>query len=149
MCRSVVVTRPFVWYLFIASLFCLTGCAESGRGGLEVCGSVELDGQPMSSGSIVFVPLASGHKAAGEIASGAFHIAASDGPIPGSYRIEVYAPELSSVPWDDPLAFARSAPGIPPSNAIAAQFNTQSMLTADVTADGDNQFSFEVQTAKR
>jgi hypothetical protein len=135
--------------LLMVAAACLAGCGESGRGGLEVTGLVTLDGQPMQEGSVVFVPLASGHKTAGKITAGQFRIPASDGPIPGSYRVEVYAPDASPVPLDDPLAYAQSAPRLPPANPVASRFNTQSELTAEVAAGRDNQFTFEVQSATR
>jgi len=127
----------------------LVGCSDPGRGGVEVSGTVTLDGGPMAAGSLVFVPLDSGHKAAGEIVDGTFRIAGGDGPIPGSYRVEVYAPQVSPVPLDDPLAYARSAPRVPQPNPVAPRYNRRSILKADVIADGVNEFVFQVESARR
>lgn len=126
----------------------LAGCGDEGRGGVSVSGTVTLDGQPMPAGSVVFVPLTTGHKAAAKINAGSFVFGPDEGPIPGKYRVEIYAPEASSVPLDDPLAYAKSGPNVPPPNPVAAEFNEQSTLTADVMADGD-WFSYEVRSVKR
>jgi len=136
------------WTVCLLAVAAIAGCGEPGRGGLRVAGSVTLDGQPMPAGSVVFVPTGKGHKAAGEIVAGEFVIDESDGPIPGQYRVEVYASESSDVPLDDPLAYARSAPHVPPPNPVAARFNTQSTLRETVAADGENSFSFQVESHK-
>ncbi len=135
--------------LVAASILGLAGCGDAGRGGVEVSGSVTLNGAPMPAGSVVFVPSGKGHKCAGEIVDGTFRIEQDGGPIPGSYRVEVYAPDTSGVPLDDPLAYAKSGARIPGPNPVAARFNTHTTLEANVTADGVNSFAFHVESVKK
>lgn len=66
------------------------GCGGS-DGRLEVSGSVKVDGQPLESGSISFIPAAGtrGPSAGAEIKQGRYSIAAEGGPVPGKYRVEI------------------------------------------------------------
>lgn len=64
--------------------------ATSGRR-VQVSGSVEVDGQPLESGSISFISLATtqGPSAGAEIKQGKYLIAVDGGPDPGKYRVEI------------------------------------------------------------
>ncbi len=136
--------------LTVSATVCLTGCGDAGRGGVSVAGTITLDGSPMKAGSIVFRPADGnpGHKAGAELAEGRFSIDDANGPLPGRYHVEVYAPEESTVPLDDPLAYAKSAPRFPPPNRVAERFNVQTTLIAVVEQHAENAFSFAVESQK-
>ncbi len=111
-------------------------------------GTVNAGGKPLPKGSVVFVPAdgAAGHKSAGEVVAGKFLIEADFGPIPGRYKIEVYAEPAEPVALDDPQAYAKQfGRRPPPDNAVAVRFNRQTVLEETVAEAGANNFHFEVQ----
>ena len=86
------------WVSFFA--FCLTtlGCGGNGTTRpVPVRGTVEYNGQPLTQGSVVFVPMvaAEGHAARGAISrDGSFALTTfqeSDGAFPGDYKVTVFA----------------------------------------------------------
>ena len=87
------------WGLLLAG--CLAGCGSS-HGGVEVKGTVTLDGQPLESGSVVLVPLQGtrGPKCYALVRSGKFRIPASRGPLPGKYQVQVYSAAQLRVPME-------------------------------------------------
>lgn len=135
----------------VLGLISLAGCQDSGRGGVAVQGTVMLDGQPLAAGSIVFSPLEEmpGHRAATEIVDGKYVMKAKLGPVPGHYRVKIYADDPSDVAWDDPQAFAASKLRFPPRNPVAPQFNEQSKLTRVIQGQEPHQFDFEVTSLSR
>jgi len=86
-------------YLFgllaITTVLCLSGC---GSPTAEVTGTVSLNGNPVTAGSVILQPIAAGPKpAAGMLdASGQFTALASGGDLvePGEYKL-IYAPPMS------------------------------------------------------
>jgi hypothetical protein len=70
----------------------LAGCgSDSPRVAVE--GQVTLDGHPLPSGQIAFIPLgaASAPTAGATIEQGRYQIAADGGPFPGEHRVEIRA----------------------------------------------------------
>jgi hypothetical protein len=106
------------------------GCGR-GTDRIAVKGSVAVDGKPLESGSIRFVPDAGvqGPTAGGSIAAGRFEIPATDGPLAGIHRVEITAsrPTGDHVPDD---ATGNLAPVhrqyLPP------RFNDETTIRADI-----------------
>jgi hypothetical protein len=111
------------------------GCG--GRETLEVSGGVTFDGKPVERGEISFVPTAGGAPDGGVIEQGKFQFQAR----PGSKRVEIRGSR--PVP---PARQSNSEMGPMYEDYIPARYNDQSTLTADVTADGDRHFQFDLRS---
>ncbi len=77
--------------LFLVFALLAAGCSPEGRN--EVSGQVAVDGQPVETGSISFVPVEGGQgpQAGGNISKGSYHLARKDGPFAGRHRVEIIA----------------------------------------------------------
>lgn len=118
------VHRPACIVLLGISL--LSGCGK-GKSQSTVSGRVTLNGVPIESGSILFVPIdeTPGGTSGTSIAAGSF--AVDRGLVPGTYRVEVRAPRPSSTLIPKPFG----APGemiAASEEAIAEEFNDHSTL---------------------
>jgi hypothetical protein len=135
--------RAFV-PLAAISVFLLIGCGP-GSDRLPISGKVTLDGAPLDGGAIrlTSLPGAKQFATGAEIKNGEFDIPRSKGLPPGTYHLEISAPDNSAAP-----VMSRGAPGergIPTQpERIPPDFNIQSKKTIEVMADGDNHFVFEI-----
>ena len=125
----------------------LVGCGESDKLPREaVSGSVSVEGKPLKSGLITFLPNESNTPTQGGavVLEGKYTIPKNQGLVPGKYRIIITSPE------DKPEVIvdkANNAPGMPPLPAkevIPKQYNSESLLSAEVTAGGKNVFEFNL-----
>jgi hypothetical protein len=129
----------------IGALVLFAGCGpKSGR--LAISGEVKLDGVPPYQGAIRLTSsgaeklFASGAM----IQNGEFYIPQEKGLPPGTYLVEISAPDTSAPP-----VVYKGAPGepaLPPTapERIPAEYNIDSKHTVNVTTDGDNHFVFEI-----
>lgn len=121
----------------LALLGLLCGC--SGQKAASVHGQVTLDGEPVSAGSIVFLPAAAGgRKAAAAIEGGAYSIPASEQLAPGSYRVEIswHKPTGRKIPSADPGMTMDET-----REAVPARYNSDSTLTAEIGGDAEKDFA--------
>ena len=136
--------------LLLALTIPLTGCGGSEvdeRGQrVGVSGQVVLDGQPLSKGRIVFVSDegAGAVKATGLIENGAYSIDEAKGPVVSTARVEIH-PELMEL---EDLEAARGGDrfkkvDIKPVH-IPPRYNSRTELTAQISAEGENAFTFEL-----
>ncbi len=135
--------------LFVGVCAFVAGCGgdSSGPKGVAISGTVTLDGAPLDHGTILIKW--SGSAAGADIANGKFAIPANVGPIPGKHRVEISSPEGGSkVTSTDPTKAMDEASGPPPTERIAAKYNTESELTAEVK-DGGETFSFALKSAAK
>jgi hypothetical protein len=128
--------------------FAIAGSAGCGKGGPQratVAGSVQLDGQPVESGSIAFYPVEGtrGPSAGGRIEAGRYRIASAKGAVVGKARVEINAPKKTGRMIPDPInskaLVEEYVEGIP------SKYNSESTLTRDIAA-GDNQLDFNLTT---
>jgi hypothetical protein len=127
-------------------LLAAAGCAK-GPNRLKVSGTVLYKGQPLDQGRIEFEPDDPGAKFFGgaPIEAGAFIIPSSLGLMPGRYKVRVYSSDRVLPPGDGPPP-PPGSPGMPtPKERVAAKFNTQTTLTAEVKPDAENVFTFNVE----
>jgi hypothetical protein len=119
---------------------------------LPISGNVTLNGTPLDSGSVRFSSTG-GEKifATGAmIQNGGYHIPQEKGLPPGTYHLEINSPDAKA-----PLVAAPAAPGEPTIRTaperIPSEYNVNSKKTIEVTADGKNNFDFEIvsRTAKK
>ena len=111
---------------------------------LEINGKVTLNGAPLDGGAIRFSSLGEKKMASGAMVNGGqYDIPREKGLLPGSYRVELSAPDESVPP-----VMVRPPGGGPGSLAaperIPAEYNENSTHTIEVTAGGDNQFDFDI-----
>lgn len=147
--------RILGWARLSASACCLAvlgfaGCSKpEGPLRVPVAGLVSLDGNPLPTGSIRFIPTgkSKGPAAVGEIIDGEFELTEEDGPIIGSHRVEIDVPNAAEL--DDDQAFARrieqgqprsEQPSIPPS------YNRRSILVVQIGEEGEFELNFPLQS---
>ena len=88
----------------LAALLILSGCgAKSGLDMVPIKGEVAYNGQPLTEGSVVYIPVdAAGRQATGKIQpDGTFQLTtreANDGAVVGEYKIVVHAVKE---PWEE------------------------------------------------
>jgi len=82
----------------------------------------------------------------GHIAGGQFTIPQNIGPTAGSYQVRISSIAPGSAPADPNEAMA-AANEPPPEEEIAARFNSETELTAEVGPDQNNSFDFQVESS--
>ena len=131
----------------VVSVLILCGCGGSeGPVTVTVTGSVSLDGQPVSSGQIIFNDVAGTEKAyAGVIKDGAFSFPSTV----GQKKVSISSPQeivgsstiVGGIPGDP---VSDENPALEILESIPANYNESTTLTADVTSGGANEFPFEL-----
>ena len=128
----------------ILSLTLLLGCgSQDPRRGLS--GTVTLDGEPLALGSISFRGLrgTSGPTAGGEIKEGQFIVPRDGGTFTGTFRVEISATRKTGKQVQDPLLGMMVDEF---EQIIPKQYNLQSELSVEVTADGPNEYEFALES---
>jgi hypothetical protein len=139
--------------LFLSSA--IFGLALGGCGGggdnlprEPVWGNVTLDGKPLSSGQIEFVPSANAGgqvvAASGEIKDGQYSIPRESGPTPGTYTVSIYSTASTEASVD-----ASDGPGKAPvvaKNTIPTKYNSNSKLAAEIKEGGRNTFTYDLES---
>ncbi len=125
--------------LLSAGLFFLTGCGSAGRHALQ--GTVTLDGQPVKTGTISFLPTAgtSGNSSGGEIKDGKFSIPAKVGLQTGEYRVTINARIATGKKVRD------AQTGQFFDEMVSAHHKQTGKLTVTIPVEG-NEVSFELTT---
>jgi len=130
----------------------LVGCGGDGLPRVAVEGSVSLDGSPLPAGVIRFIPSDDSPATAAVIHEGKFALPKREGPVVGPHRVEIEATEHLDFDIDDEAAFAAHAQanrGRPLKNPIPPIYNKNSTLTAQITADGEREFHFSLESNPR
>jgi hypothetical protein len=131
------------------SLICLlaapwslvAGCG--GRGGEvarePVSGAVTLDGRPVPSGAITFTPSAGGGSAVVRgIRDGKYQVDRDEGPLPGSYGVEVVIAQPTGKKFPHPAQRGQWLDEF--------SHRTYANLTADVRPGAENKFDFALSS---
>jgi hypothetical protein len=130
----------------ILSLVVTAGCGSGdGLDRQAISGIITLDGQPLSDGAIHLEPMTnpSGTAVGATIRRGAFAIARDQGPIPGSYRVRIYAGSGVQAPPGKGQTERTRRPMV---ERLPDTYNVRTELRADVTARGANRFPFELHS---
>ena len=133
----------------ILLLIVTVGCGSSdGLDRQAISGIVTLDGQPLNDGAIHLEPATnqSGTAVGATIRRGAFAIAREQGPVPGSYRVRIYATSGVQPP---PVKGQTEHTRRPMVERLPDIYNVRTELRADVTARGANRFRFELHSDAR
>jgi hypothetical protein len=131
-------------------LLLLVSAAGCGSGdGLNrqaISGIVTLDGWPLEGGAILLEPTSfeSGKSTAvgATIRRGEFTLARDRGPIPGRYRVRIYASAGVQAPPHQGQTDKTRRPMV---ERVPNVYNTRSELRAEVRARGPNRYRFELQ----
>jgi hypothetical protein len=117
----------------LLSLLALTGCGGD-RKLVTVAGSVTLDGEPVESGAILFVPVdGNAQTTGGEIRNGRYSVQVP----PGVMKVSLSAPKVVGRKKIYPTP---NSPEMPVTvEALPARYNEQTELTIEVTARGNRQ----------
>jgi len=131
------------WCVGGVYLVILAGCGEASRR-TELEGTVTFDGEPLPKGSIAFHPQAgtSGPSAGGKIEDGRFVVDRQRGAFAGKFRVEITATRKNGKKEQTP--FGTEVDGY--DQYLLPRYNRQSELTAEVIADGPNQFEFALDS---
>ena len=118
------------------------GCGSSdGLNRQAISGTVTLDGQPISRGAILFEPATqeSGTAVGATIRQGAFAISRHEGPVPGSYRVRIYASSEIQAP---PAKGQTDRTPRPMVERFPSRYNTQTELRVRVAGSICQSISF-------
>ena len=143
---SILLRGGFLSFALLAAS--LAGCSsQEGPARVAVSGRVTLDGQPLASGQIRFLPQGEGPAAAAIIHNGVYELPESAGPVPGAQRVEIEALDYYGFAIDDEAAYVEHVEkkgGRIPRNPVPEIYNRRSTLTASVTPDGSHEFNFQL-----
>ena len=116
-------------------LLLLAGCGSDSQQRHSLEGTVTLDGQPLASGAITFRPLAGtdGPSAGGKVTDGRFSVQPEGGTFVGKFRVEITASRKSGKQEKD---YRTGKPMDIIEQYLPPRYNSQSELTAEVTAEG-------------
>lgn len=135
----------------LVGLLCLFPLTSVGCGGesegVEVQGTVTVNGQPVDNGAITFVPSAGGSKKGGTVIEGGkYTVPASVGLAAGSYKVEILwqKPTGRKYKSDDTGEMVEET-----TQALPPNYNTSTTLTADLTDETTQKdFSLDVPSLK-
>ena len=116
--------------LIVAVLGC---CGTSGPKKYDVSGEVTWNGAPLSEGDILFEPIDGGVPDHGKITDGKFDFQATE----GEKKVSIMATKAAA-DVDPEMGMA------PQVNYIPLRYNAQSKLTANVTPDSENRYTFSL-----
>jgi hypothetical protein len=113
-----------------------------------ISGIVTLDGRPLEGGAILLEPTSfdsgTGTAVGATIRRGEFTVPRAQGPIPGRYRVRIYASSgVQAPPREGQTDKARR----PMVERIPDVYNTRSELRAEVRAQGRNRYRFELRAS--
>ena len=133
--------------LVLCVLAAAAGCGGGDSSGRHaVSGTVTVDGAPVQQGNINFQPVEQSTTSAGAVINnGTYSVPQEGGLLPGTYRVEIYAP----VPGTGGTLEEGALPGEPLPEAeelIPPEWNTESEQTIEVKPEGPFEFNFDVKT---
>ncbi|HET6576657.1 MAG TPA: hypothetical protein VFG68_23870 [Fimbriiglobus sp.] len=137
--------RVFGYLAVLVAAAGLAGCG-GGTNKKAVSGTVTWKSQPLATGMIRFLPVEAGGQTetGAVITDGKFDIPKEQGLLPGKYKVAISSPDPKSGQGPADAAPGERG-GYPATERIAAKYNSKTVLTADVTADGKNHFEFQVE----
>lgn len=120
----------------------VSGCGTAGNR-VSVGGKVTVDGHPVESGTISFMPVTGtpGPSAGGPIRAGVYAISANAGPSPGKHRVEIKAMRKTGKSVTDD--FGNTKDQI--EQFVPARYNSQSELTVELKPGGNRDVNFDLR----
>jgi len=144
-CNSTLTQFACVFAAAAAAIVCLCGgCNDPSNGRLEVAGSVTLNKVPLDQGVITFYDPAGNHPSSGAaIVDGKYHLPAGKGLLPGDYKVAIDSADATGE-TASPVQYSMRIPV----SRIPAKYNGETLLSAEVTSTGANQFDFDLTTGE-
>ena len=139
--------------LALLPVLLVTGCSRSEIPRAAVSGYVTLDGQPLESGVVRFVPTGDtkGPAVSVTITDGLFDLQEFEGPVVGANRIEIEALHWLGFAMDDEAAFVAQVEGGQhphPQNPVPERYNRRSRRVVEVSSASED-FTFSLYTDGR
>lgn len=142
-------------YVVCLLMLVAVGCAGPALDGtVPVSGTVTYQGEPVEGAMVMFIPEGDWRAASGRAdADGRFHLstlAPSDGAMVGSYKVTISKTEVSASRESDEAPPPSRNPEWPPITAtelvpVKYKRPETSGLEVEVTSNGENDFSFELE----
>jgi hypothetical protein len=112
-----------------------------------ISGTVTLNGEPIAAGAIMFEPAARrpGTLVGATIRQGLFTISSSEGPVPGTYRVRIYA---SSGKQARPARGQTERTPRPMIERLPTRYNARSELSAEVVTERANRYRFDLNSSE-
>jgi hypothetical protein len=128
-----------------------TGCGGDNLPREGVSGSVSVEGKPLKSGVITFVPNGPDIPTQGgaSIVDGKYSIPRAQGLVPGKYKVVLSSGEGTPEKKVDTTNDMPGMPPVPAKEVIPPQYGANTVLEANVTAGGKNEFDFNVTAAPK
>jgi hypothetical protein len=129
-------------------LAAMIGCGSSDRLNRQaISGTVTLDGQPISTGAILFEPATqeSGTAVGATIRQGSFAVSRVDGAVPGLYHVRIYSSSGKQAP---PAKGQTDRTPRPMVERLPAHYNARSELRAEVVAHRANRYRFVLDSSE-
>ena len=135
--------RSVLVLAFAVTTVAATGCSSEPKK-YKASGTVKYKGNPLPDGSVTFIPEGGSTSGMGatSIKDGAFAFPPEAGLLPGKYKVSVSRPDpkgAAKIEGDAPGASQDAAELIP------AKYNAQTELTAEIKAEGPNEFPFDLK----
>lgn len=134
----------------ILSLSCVlvSGCGSDGPQRFSVGGQLTYDGQPVTTGTIGFIPLqaSAGEAVAREIVDGRYEFPRYEGPQAGSYKVVIYAERPSGRKLQADEGSSEMVDELV--QYIPEIYNVKTTLSVDVSGDRDD-LNFLLEKPKR
>jgi hypothetical protein len=133
---AAIYVKRFRWVLAapLLLLWLAAGC-DSGDGlnRQPISGTVTLDGQPLATGTIHFIPSSNeaGTEVSATISGGKYWFSKSTGPVPGPFKVEISS---ADAPKFEPPAGKTPGEVLPPhaTEKVPEKYNFKSTLTTTI-----------------
>ncbi|EAQ78477.1 hypothetical protein DSM3645_07291 [Blastopirellula marina DSM 3645] len=126
----------------------LVGCMGTAKdpfGRQAIEGTITLDGQPLASGSIVFMPEEQGPFVSGaEIHKGTFSMPPTNGLPAGRYKVSITS--VVPLPASDVKSADEMTMDFPTKSLVPAKYNSQTTLISEVSDESQNVFTFDLKS---
>lgn len=135
------------WVLCLGPLISSLACGSPDPlGRVAVTGQISLDGQPLPAGAIALEPMTAAQPTAvgGKIREGRFTIERAKGPVPGTYRVRIYASAREQAPKPPGGSDRTRRPML---ERIPPEYNARSTQIVTILRDGPNHLNFDIATA--
>jgi hypothetical protein len=125
-------------------LFVCQGC--SGDDPLDrqaISGTIRIGGQPLAAGAILFDPISdqAGTAVGATIRDGGFSIVRKDGPVPGAYKVRIYASSRVQAPAPKGASERKPRPMV---ELIPEKYNAQTELRAEVVSGRSSSLRYDL-----
>ena len=134
--------------LTVIVIVAMVGCGgEIGPARYPISGEVKIDGQPLESGTITFLPESKQIAVSSEFSSGLYSFRRSEGPTAGRYLVEIVSVKPTGKIIRHPDLPSETLEEV--RNIIPTQYNTKTLLKVEVKPDIENKFNFELSSREK